>query len=283
MKYTNLFIKIYLYCFGLFWIAIILYFRFVKSHPSYDLNHVKTTVTGYDLLYAVLFILLQIFLISFAFYLIIRKGSTKTPNKLLANFQKIINIIMTKPLESIRDLIGPNIPGSVLFYCKLAEYIEKDLEFRSKTFVLLFYFIPHIFMTSIFFIELIFYHKIEYFLYSLLLWVIPISWNIFVSLFYNFGERSIQDIQRNVKVVGVGDPGSNGWFSSYQIHPLPQFNYKDGELKEWADSWTRILTIYAISESYFKDFKNKISPYITIITSSLYLSATAYKLIFLLF
>ena len=281
-NYKDILKKIYLYSIGSFWIILFIFIRFVRERSDYELNDLKLNVTFELILITIAFIILHLSLIIFSIYLINRNTLSLTTNKYIILVQNFIKVSIIKPLESIRDLIAPKIPGSGLAFCKIADFVEKNLELRSKLLVILFYFLPRVIVAFVFMIEMIFYNKIEYFLYSLMFLLIPISWNVFVNLFTNFGERSLGDIQKNVKVIGIGEPENNGWYTCYKIQALPQFTYELGELEEWSDTWNKAILIYSIGETFFKGFKIKVSPYITILTSSLYLLASIYKLTFLL-
>jgi len=283
MKFNHNLKNVYLYSVGLLWVILFICFRFLRERSTFELNQLKSNITPTFIYVNMVFILLHIIMISISIYIIIKQNKIKVfeNSKIIHQVKTFFNFIVIQPLESIRDLLAPNIPGSGLAFCKVAEFVEKNIELRSILLVILFDFLPRIFISFIFFVELIFYNKIEYFLYSLFLFLIPLSWMVFVNLFTNFGERGIRDVPRNVKVIGIGEPETNGWYTEYKILPLPQFQYEPDELKSWGDTWNKVITIYSIGMS-FKEFKKKISPYITIITSSLYLLASIYKLTFIL-
>ena len=285
-RFPNILHKIYLYSIGIWWIILFIYLRFVRERFGYDLNDIKSHVSE-EFIYAnIAFILLHLFLIIISLYNIMKNYTNYNKysnNKIIEKISLFINTIVTKPLESIRDLISPLIPGSGLFYDKVARFIEINIELRSKMLVTVFYFIPRLIIAFIFFIELIFYNKIEYFIYSIFLFIIPLGWILFVNLFTDFGERGMHDVQKNVRVIGSGDLLGGIVYSHYKFQPLPQFTYEEGELKEWADTWFAVLNIYVFGQMYLKSFKNTISPYFLLLTSSLYFSAAVYRLYFLLF
>lgn len=279
----ELYKKIYLYSIGFLWIVVIIYLRFIRTRAGYTLTDLKKSLTPYFLFTNMAFILLHIVLLAFAIFVIIQKDKKdKEPNKIILWYKQLVNMIITKPLESIRDIIAPHIPGSGIFYCKYAEFIDKNETTRTKIFVIIFSFIPRMIMASIFFIELTLYNKLEFFIYSLTLIIMPICWSLFIDLFTDFGKRLLEDIPKVVKVTPTGELLENGWYSGYKFEPYSQFKYEADDLKEYADTWGIAIKIYVYGESYFKEFTQKTVPFVTLFTSTLYLSASIYKLIFII-
>ena len=278
------FYNLYLYSVGVLWIILIIYLRFLRKRSEYTLSNLKSNMTDYTIYANIAFIILHIIIIIFALYLLKkRKNEQVSNNALFTKLQNIFDKVFIKPLESIRDLIAANIKGSGIFYSKVCHFLEINVKLRPKMLVILFYIIPRIILAFIFFVEIIFYNQIRIFIYSLFILIIPLTWILFVNLFTDFGERCLKDIPKNVQVIGVGELLSYGFYKTYEFKPLPQFSYEDGELKEWADTWFMALHSYVFGKYYLKGYKSMIGPYLTILTSTLYLSAGFYKLSFILF
>lgn len=276
---------------SLFWIAIFIYFRFIKKQVGYDLQTIKNNYSDIFLLINILFILLHIILILYALYKIfIKIKENHITIKFIKYLQNIGNILFIKPFVTLRELIAPHIPYSGLFFCKITEKIDLILKDEKRSLsllkipVILFSFVPRIIVANIFFIEIIFYKKLHYFIPSLLLLLIPLIWNIFVNLYTRFAEQGLIDVPKYIKIIPIGE-STNGWYSSYKFEPLPQFTYEPGEVQEYGDTYIICIKMYAFGAGLnsFKQYQSLLLPYSTLITSSLYLSAGLYRLIYILF
>ena len=282
--------KIYFCFLGLFWISLIIYFRLIQEKNSYTLEELKTQVTTYIISINIVFTVCHLLLILYALYLIfIKVNDNKINNTIVSVITKVLQVIIIKPIIYLRDLVSPHIPGSVLFFCKITEYLDKfELSTFTKilkTIVIFFNFLPRIIVSLIFFIELVFYNRIFYFFTSLLLLIIPLCWNIFLSLYITFGERLLKNIPTCVEIIPIGEPLSNGWYTSYIFKPLDKFKYEEGEVEEYGDTYIIAIKIYSfgLGKFSFTSFQKDLTPYILLLTSSLYLSASIFKLLYLFF
>ena len=150
--------------------------------------------------------------------------------------------------------------------------------------VIIFNLMPRIMVAIIFFLELIIYNRIHYFLISLPLLLLLILWNIFLNLYINFAVRGLIELPKSIKITPIGEPSTNGWYNAYDFGPLSQYHYEKNDIKEYADTFIIVIKMYCFGagNQSFKTFQQQISPYITLLTSSLYLFSSIYKLIYIL-
>ena len=144
--------------------------------------------------------------------------------------------------------------------------------------VIIFSIIPRIVVALIFFIEIIFFNQVHYFIPSLLLLLlIPIIWNIFVSLYVRVAEEILVESPKYIKIIDKGN-------FEYSFQPLPQYKYEGNDLQEYADTYIIGIKMYVFGNGTpsFKHYQNLLSPYSTLLTSSLYLVGGIYKLVFVL-
>ena len=81
----------------------------------------------------------------------------------------------------------------------------------------------------------------------------------------------------------MGEPSSNGWYKEYAFKPFPKFCYEENEVKEYKELWFLCMIMLSFGHGSMKNFQLSIMPYMTIISSSLYLSASLLKLLFIFF
>ena len=147
--------------------------------------------------------------------------------------------------------------------------------------VIIFNVIPRLFVSFVFFTEIVFYQRIYYFVSCLIFLLLPVMWNIFVNLFTNFGERALADIPKYINVIPQGEPLNNGWYNNYVFEFKSEYQYEENDKEEYKKLWFIALKIYAYGESYLKKYQQAMTPYVIIICSSLYIFATLYKLFFI--
>ena len=269
----------------LFRISLFIYLRFIQKKYTYDLNELKSQVFENFLIINIGFTLLHVCLILLAIYSISIKNKNSTSGKFTRIIQKIANVMFINPFLKLRNLIAPHIPYSAAFFCKVTKFFEKkDLKYLRLP-VIIFNIIPRVIVGVIFFIELTVYNRIYYFIFSISLLFIPLLWNIFVNLYVNFAERSLAEIPTYIEVIPIGEPLPNGWYTSYIFKPLKQFKYEPGDIKEYGDTFILMLNMYSFGtgKQSFRVFLQDVTPYVTIFTSSLYIFATIYKLIYVIF
>lgn len=286
MKIFNKYKNFYFIFLGLFWILVFIYYRFIVKKSEYNLEQLKTIVSFEYLICHLFFILLHCSLIIYAIYLLVM--SQKSPNNkesiFMAYIKKCMNIILIKPLTSIKELIAPHIPLSGTIFCHFGTFlVKRDYEFLTKCFVIIFNIIPRITVSIIFFIEIVFYKRIYYFIPCLSLLLLHLFWILFIDLFTSFGERMLQDLPGYIKIEPKGNMLPNGYYQEYTFEPFDKFEYEPGEFEDYKHLWYLSMNIYCFGISYFKKFQQKSAPYVILFNSPLYLFATIYKLIYILF
>jgi hypothetical protein len=104
---------------------------------------------------------------------------------------------------------------------------------------------------------------------------------LFVSLYISFAERVLSLIPKNIK---IGEPSNNGWYSSYVFSGLPKYQYEDEDVQAYGRDYIKALDTYSFGAGKisFKQFQKDFLPHITLLTSSLYIFAGIYKLIFVI-
>lgn len=280
----------YIYIFGIsfFWIILLLYFRFFRERKGYTLDEWRVNITFLGIIITICICFLHLVLIFLAIRSIFLKvNENKKRFFIIEKFKyymfEIKRIIFSKPLEGFRDIIAPHIPYSGITFCKFTEFFKDKPEFSLKLITFFFNNMPRLIVSFIFFIDIVFYNQIYFFIKSLLLLFIPILWNIFLDLYIDFAQRTLNVIPKNVEVIPLGDPLPNGWHTDYAFKPYPQFIYEDSEIKEYKELWFLCMIMLSFGHGSMKNFQKSIMPYMTIITSSCYLCASILKLLFILF
>lgn len=290
MKFKEFLNYIYIFSISSFWILFFIYFRFILERKTYTLNDVKINITIPMLLLTFFICCFHITLLLISVYTILSKrtlNQEKSLNipvitKIKLYCQKIQTIFFFKPLIELRNIVAPHIPYSGILFCKFTTIFEVKSDLILKIIVILFNNMPRFIVSLIFFVETIFYNHIYYFIQSLFILFIPLCWNILLNLYANFAERTLKDISKNIEVVPLGKILSNGWHTEYGFNPFPQFTYEENEIKEYKELWFLCMTMSSLGET-MRIYQKVIMPYMTIITSSLYLSAGIFRLIFVLF
>lgn len=279
-KYKNL----YFIFLGSFWILLFFYYRFIIKRVDYNLEQVKANVSLEYLICHLFFILLHCFLISYAIYLIKKKNQNNKESIIITYIKDFLNIIFSQPLIYLQELIAPHIPFSGTIFCHFGSFlVKRNFAWLTKCFVIICCILPRVIISLVFFTELVFYNRSYYFILLLPLLLLPILWTLFVNLFTNFGERALQDLPTFINIKPKGNMLPNGFYTEYIFEPCDKFNYSPGEFEEYQTLWYLSINIYGIGIFYFKNFQQKSIPYIILFTSPLYLFATIFKVLFIIF
>lgn len=94
--------------------------------------------------------------------------------------------------------------------------------------------------------------------------------------------RALKDIPTHIEVIPQGEPFENGWYETYSFKGFDKYEYGPGDVEEYSYMWFLAINMYGFGHTYFKGFQIQLNPYVILICSSLYISATIYKVIFLI-
>jgi hypothetical protein len=241
------------------------------ERPSYSLLGIKPFLTLKHYIFFTGFILLHIIIIVRILITIYWQMFPRAHASIFVYLSEkvtlVLNVIYWKPLEYIYDLIAPNIPvlGSFFLY----------LEILPKSTIAL-----------VFLIEVIIFGNIKIFLYSISLILVTIIWHIFLKLFASFGKRNLAIIKEYfLTIKGVGSPtlddhGVPVFYPGYEFIVKPE--YEDViNTEEEARVLMQLESIQRIAEQLKKD-TTKWLPYITLVTSLIYVIGGTYRLAFLI-
>ncbi len=283
-------LSMYLLLFGLSWVFLHIYMRIFMERPSYNLLGIKPFLTLKHYTFFAGFILLHIIIIVLALIAIYRQMFPRAHASIFAHLAEkvtlVLNVIYWKPLEYIYDLIAPNIPVLGSFFL----YLEKIWSLKDPIYFYVLIFLceilPKATIALVFLIEVIFFGNIKVFLYSISLILITIMWHIFLKLFASFGKRNLAIIKEYfLTIKGVGSPtlddhGVPVFYPSYEFIVKPE--YEDViNTEEEARLLMQLESIQRIAEQLRKDTANWL-PYITLVTSLIYVIGGTYRLAFLI-
>ena len=282
--------RIYLFLFGLFWILIHLYFRIILDRPNYNFNDLKHQITLKLYIIFIIFALLHFLFIFLALFLLLRKKSIN-PNSIFYKINlvlyNVLNKVYWRPLEYIHDLMAPNIPGSGRFFM----YLATKWRTKRQTYILIFIFevLPKFILAMIFFIDTVIFNHLYIFLYCLPLIFVPILYSVFLKLFLSFVTRNISAMKEpfeSIKGVGTFIYNENGEIvdnTSYEYTIKYDYSgWDDAEIDEWINNIKKAAHICNIVD-FNKKIINKISPYLLLVTSLLYLIGGVYRLLVIFF
>lgn len=285
------FFPIYLVTVGISWILLHIYLRFVTHKASYTLAELKPHLTEKHYFFFTVFIILHLFYCIITIRMLYKQKfphskSSKIFNSLSGKINFVIDVVYWKPLEYIHDLIAPHIPMSARFFIYVEEvWATKDKKY-FYTLIILFEILPKLIIALTFFVEVIIYGRIKIFLYVIGLIFITVFWHIFLKLFASCGTRNAPLLKNYFLTInGVGDPirDSDGipiGYNSYEF--VVKEEYEDViDHKEEALLYMQLLAMPNFVEQLKKD-TNKIMPYITLLTSLIYVIGGIYRLIFFL-
>jgi len=283
-------LTIYLFIFGIIWISLHLYIRFIMERPSYVLEDIKPFLTLKHYVFFACFIVMHAIVI---IAMLITIYKQRFPHKRSSRFVHIsekvtylFDLIYWKPLGYIHDHIAPYIPMSGNFFL----YIEKIWSKKNPIYfyILIFFFdlLPRLVLSTIFLIEVIIFDRLEIFLSSISIILITLTWHIFLKLFASFGERNLPVIKVYfLKITGLGDPildesGNVISYPRYEFIVKPEY---DGVINV-AEEVNLLLQLEAIPRfvEQIKKDTAKIIPSLTILTSFMFVIGGLYRLIFLI-
>lgn len=279
MRFFN---KIKYYLIVLLWSSLYIYFRFFRRQTSYEFLEVKYLVTQKFVLLQIGFIIFHIILISYTIFSLCFKTNTRKTASIVIYFNKLIENMLIIPFTYVLNIIGPKIPYSGLLFCSFAKLIQKKGLWITKVFIIVFSILPQIIVCIVFTIEILYYHRIHYFISFLPLLVLPLLGFLFINLFTAFGKRALIDIPKYVTIIPVGDPLPNGWYTKYRFEPKPEYKYNNATIAEYRELYFLSMSILVYGEVYLKVFRQKAISYCILCTSTLYVIGTAYKLYFIL-
>ena len=263
-KLLPLFLQIYFTFLGIFWIIIFIYFRFFAPRTSYTLEELKSQLTIKHY-------------ISFSAFII-------------SKIQVFMDYVLWKPLDNIHELIAPNIPGSSLFFLKNQKIWLKGnnkSQYYFHYYIFIFNVFPKVLVSIIFFIDIVIFGHYKYFLFSLPLLLVPILFNIYLKTFESFATRNIPVLQvcfSEIKYVGDTFDEQGNLISSdpaaYEFHVKPEY-------AESLDLSETIKVLYQLNTivdfvAFIKLQTKKITPYVTLFTSSIYLLGSVYRIYYLI-
>jgi hypothetical protein len=277
----------YLFLTGNFIIILHLYFRFFKTRTGYSLSILRDNLSFLGLVLSISFILSHLVTIIAIFYYLYKQYyNINRTSKLIHRISDVIDNLYWKPLEYIHDLIAPDLPYSGICIVWITEYVEKGNQvLRYKLYrhsYLLFDYLPKIFVSSIFFIDIVFENQIYSFLYSIWLLIIPIIYKIYIKLCTSFVIRNEPDVLEVIDIQAQGEPDENGVYLEFHFTMKPEYEFNMDILNEFVDRYYLLKRI----ELHIKAIKYnsaKYDLYIILLTSSLYLSAAVYRLMYILF
>jgi hypothetical protein len=289
------FSSIYLIILGICWIILHIITRFVIERPSYNLFDLKQILTYKLLLIFTGFVILHLLIIIQSLYLLFLKNRFTNTNSLLYKLAKkvsgIVNIIYWNPIQYIHDTIAPHIPGSARFF----SYIDSLWKNKNSVFFYRLLFImdalPKLIVASIFLLEIVYYGQIKYFLISLSLLCIPISFSIFLKFFTSCGERNKPKFKDFFSLIEGINPILNDQNQPFtdDIHYVKAYYkvYKFEVKDEYAgkidgDYAADMLILTERMSRWGREMKEdlaKISPYISLVTSVIYFVGGFYRII----
>jgi hypothetical protein len=279
--------KLYLFIVGIVLVFLHIYFRFFKARESYYLKDLKGDISFLNIILSISFILIQLVTIITIFYYLYRKYNNIQKNSIfIQNISKIVDHLYWKPLEYIHDIIAPDLPYSGTFIIYITKFLEKGNQpLRYKLYrhsYILFEYIPQLLVSIIFFIDIVIYNQLYYFLYFIILLLLPILYQIYLKLSLSFVIRNEPEFLKRLLIIPKGSPDTYGVYLQWEFSLKPFYAGENAFLNQYIKEYlslqrirTHIIKIkFYKSESYF---------YIVLFTSSLYLSAAIYRLIYILF
>jgi hypothetical protein len=201
-------------------------------------------------------------------------------------FSKIVDNLYWKPLEYIHDLIAPDLPYSGEFIIYITELLEKGNQvLRYKLYrhsYIIFDYLPQIVVSSIFFIDIVILNHVKYFLYSIAFLLIPMLYKIYIKLCSSLILRNEPDLCEILDIKPLGEPDENGIYLKFQ------FSLKSNDIqdKEELQDYVRYYLNFRRIDLHITAIKRNSAryyPYIILVTSSIYLSASLYRLTYIVF
>ena len=169
-------------------------------------------------------------------------------------------------------------------------YVEKVWAKKANVYfyvlIFLFEIIPKTLLAVVFLVEVIVFGQIKVFLHIISLILITIMWNIFLKAFAYCGTINLPIIKVYFSTIrGVGEAtfdsdGNVSSYSSYEFIIKPEY---DGVIN--VEEEAKLLMQFEAMPRFVEQIKKdteKVMPYVTIITSLIYVIGGMYRLIFFL-
>lgn len=279
-KYETQIINCYFIIMSSIIISLFIYYRIIIKRAEYSLDLLKPLVTYHDLILCISLGLMHLFIILF----LLKNMLTKMTNTnfLLNKVQIIANILIWKPLNFLLEEITPYIPLSgtlIIIYCEFFKKSELRV-FFMKAICFLFYFLPKIIMSVIFFYEIIFNHSLEIFVKYFLVLLLPFIYILFLNICEKFYSNNIKEIEEGLIITVQGNPNQHGVYTKHKLQFNNKSKYPAESFRELVESWN-ILFLLLNFNAIIRLFISKTSSYVILVTSTLYLCAFSYKLYYL--
>lgn len=286
-------LSIYFLIFGISWIILHAYIRFFlyKQKSSYTLEALKPFITEKHIIFFTMFIVVHV-VISILNIIVVYKQMFPQKEysfytQISQKISYIVILISWKPLEYIHDLIIPHILMSGEFFV----YIEKIWSKKDATYfyalIFLFEILPKTLVALVFLVEVVVFGQVKIFLHILSLILITVFWRIFLKAFSNCGTINLPIIKEYfLNITGIGKPtlDDNGVPSSYPSYEFvlkPEYEDVIIDIEEEALLLMQFEAMPRFVHQIKKD-SAKIIPYISFITSIIYVIGSTYCLICLL-
>jgi hypothetical protein len=180
----------------------------------------------------------------------------------------------------------PKIPKSGDFFVYLEKIWTSNKYGKVYFYTLIFLFdiFPKLILCITFIIEILVLQEIKYFFYLISIILIPISFAVFLKILLNFTQRNLPIMKsyfREIKGYDpiINDKGITIGFKRYEYLMKPEYKNVIND-KEF------ILVLLQVDrlQDYVMQIKadiTKVTPYVTLITSTIYIIGGIFRLIFL--
>lgn len=290
-KFIIFIINLYFITLGLGWIFLHLYLRLLIKRNSITLDELKPLITYIHWSIYLYIAILHIFILIVTIRYLLQKTIKETSifYKFSTYVYKIINEIYWKPLEYIVKITGSRLLGSRELFIGIvhqsAKYSDHENKYIMEFISAIFNWIPKLIVASAFFIDIIIFNQVKYFIYVVNLLIIPIILEVFIIYYIAYATRNIRNVSAIFdKIEGIGEPYVDYllWteYESYYFELQDHYDFNDRE--EYIYDYYMIVSLQYIGTA-FKHLNSERSTYVTIITSSLYLIASIYRIFYLLF
>jgi hypothetical protein len=277
----------YLAVVGSLIIILQLYFRLFKSKNSYSLDSLRDHISPLDLLLSLSFMFLQVVTILSIFYFFYKQiYNIHHTSKIVLYISQIVDHIYWKPLEYIHDQVAPDLPGSGRLIMGLAHFLStgnQPLRYKVyRSMYLLFDYLPQVLCSIIFFTEIVIWNQLYYFLYAMVLFLIPLMYRIYLKLCDSFVTRNEPGFLNRLHIVPKGERDIHGVYLRWDFSLKAKYVSEQQYLNQYIKDYLALQSIVA----HLRQIRNSMAfyyPYITLFTSSLYLTASIYRLMYILF
>lgn len=272
-----------LYCFSLLLILFLIHviFRILNTKETITINYLQQNITNNQLIIILIIFIFHIFIILNILYTKVYKNKkqSKIILKYIEIFKKIVHVIYWRPLEDIHNYIAPDLPYSGVIIVWIVQQAEKA---KWKTYIyrnsyIIFSFSPRIIISFIFFTEIFFANQLKYFFYAIILFILPIIYEIYLKLAYSFCERNMREIQEALIVIPIGSPNKYGVFTNFEFRWNLNYEFDDEVFKEDIYYWTLMFRLKNYIR-FLKDQKELYLPYINMICSLFYIMGGSYRI-----